>query len=317
MTVTELFSRRLLLFTGKGGVGKSTVVASLALAAKQLGKRPLIVELDTESAMRRLFRAPELGHSPRAVDQGIYAVSIAPQEALADYLETHVKVPGLVRLILRNSLLRVFFRTAPGVYEFVTLHKLLALLNEADTARPNKPAYDLLLVDLPATGHAIRLLSLPQAVRQMIGVGPLRKIVEKLEGVLSDPQITALSLVTLPEELPVAEAIELYDSILAKTRIPLGMLFVNACPERLFDQADQELLAKLDALAPAALADLLAQAARAAKGESKRAELLSELAARVRLSFIRLPSLLIGADEREALSQLARATLAAAEGVGA
>ena len=164
MTITELFARRLLLFTGKGGVGKSTVVASLAVAARQLGKRPLIVELDTESAMSRLFGQQRLGHSPKAVDDGLYAVSLDPQEALADYLETHVKVASLVRLILRNSLLRVFFRTAPGVYEFVTLHKLLAFLDEPDKTRPQGLAYDLILVDLPATGHAIRLLSLPAAV---------------------------------------------------------------------------------------------------------------------------------------------------------
>lgn len=313
MRVAELLERRLLLFTGKGGVGKSTVVASMSLAARQLGKRVLVVEMGTEGAMKRLFGLPQVGFEPVAVAPGLDTATLEPEQALADYVRSYVKVGGLARLILRHPLLKAFFRAAPGVYEFVTLHRLVEWVEARDAARPGGYAYDLVLVDLPATGHALRLLALPEAVRQLVGHGVMGRVVDHLETVLHDPKITALSLITLPEDMPVSETIELYDALRTKTRLPLGLLIVNAYPEALFDADEREVLARLDAMETKRLSPVVAQAREACRGERRRGELLAELGRRVGLTRLLLPAL-TGSAEADGLRTLANVCVTRAQG---
>lgn len=308
MDVRELLNHRLLFFTGKGGVGKSTVVASLAVVAARLGMRPLIAEIHTKSAMKQIFGAPFVGFVPLEITDNIWAINISAEESLLEYIEQHVKIRRLAKLIVKNKILKYFFDTAPAVNELVTINKLWNLVNERESAT-GAYTYDTILVDLPSTGHALSFLDLPRSIRQLVSIGPLRSIVDRYERMFTDPSMTALNLVTLPEEMPVTETIELYRKLTLRSEIPFGMLFVNGVPMSVFDENEADLMDWLNetAMETDELAKAL-MAGRAALGLQRRSDgHIRELAKSIKLNLITLPKLLIGRLDADAVEQLADA----------
>jgi len=222
-----LQGRRLLLFTGKGGVGKSTVVASVALAAANQGKRPLIVELGHRASMQGVFGSGPIGHQAQEIvaQPSIHALNLDHQLALEDTIHAQVKVRRLARGIRKNRLLQRLFDAAPAVRELVTLDKIHRLERET---KAGKPRWDPILVDLDATGHAMMFLDLPRVMRQLLA-GPLRRVVDDVTHLLTDPAQTALCLVTLPGEIPVEETVELYNHLQSCEVLP-SVVFANRVP---------------------------------------------------------------------------------------
>lgn len=237
-----LLSRRLLLFTGKGGVGKSTVVASLAVEAARRGGRPLVVELGHRHTMTSIFEAATLGYEPQPVGRGVHAMQLEFDGALTDYMNEHVKVPRLARRVLANQALRRFFEAAPAVGEIATLNKLSALEALRDGGRPR---WDPILVDLDATGHALMLLNLARVMEGLVGDGPLRRLLDGFSVLLNDPTRTVLNLVTLPRDLPAQETVELYETLVAEHNVARGVLFINQIPAL---HIDDDALSLLDPL---------------------------------------------------------------------
>jgi len=303
----RLIDKRLQFFTGKGGVGKSTVTAALALLAARKGKKVLIVEIDTNSTMRRIFNAPFVGFVPLEVRDGIYVININPEEALAEYIQEHVKIQRVARKISQNSILQYFFKAAPAVNELVAINKIFTLFKQRDET--NMLEYDLVLVDLPATGHAISFLGLPVLLGQLVGVGPIRKMIEKYQTLFTDSQTTAVNLVTLAEEMPVAETIELYQAISKKLTLPMGNLFVNAVVEQVFDESEVAAMKKLEAVAGnlEALDAALLPARYSMKQQQRSETLIHTLVDQVRMNLITLPRLLVGHFDMTALKQLTNA----------
>ncbi len=238
-----LMSRRLLLFTGKGGVGKSTVVAGLAMQAAKEGRRPLIVELGHRASMEPVFGVTGIDYTPRDVGRGVWAMNLRFEHLLRDYMEEHVRIGRAVKAIMRNKTLQRFFYSAPAVSEIATLNKLSSL--ERDRRPDGGPTWDPIFVDLDATGHALMLLNLPAVMDGLIGDGPLRRLVDGFSDLLTDPLRTVLSLITLPHELPATETRELYARLRSEHEVPLGVLFVNQVPEV---PIAEEALALLDPL---------------------------------------------------------------------
>jgi len=241
-----LFDRRLLLFTGKGGVGKTTVVAALALEAARRGLRPLIVELGHRASMEGVFET-KIGYRPSEVGRGVWAMNLEFEPALAEYFLEHIPVKRVARSITRNKTLQRFFHAAPSVAEVATLNKLSMLEAERDAA--GEPRWDLILVDLDATGHAVMLLNLPAVLSGLIGDGPMRKLVDGFSNLLRDPRRTVLSLVTLPRELPAQETVELWQRLDQKHDVALGLLFVNQVPQRPLTPSQAGLLDQVQAWA--------------------------------------------------------------------
>ena len=238
----SLLDRRLLLFTGKGGVGKSTVVAGLALESARRGRRPLIVELGHRHTMKSIFGVSAIGYEPSPVGRGVHAMQLEFDGALTDYMNEHVKVPRLARRVLANVALRRFFEAAPAVGEIATLNKLSALERER---RGSAPRWDPILVDLDATGHALMLLNLARVMDGLVGDGPLRRMLDGFSVLLNDPRKTMLNLVTLPRDLPAQETVELYTKLCSEHRIARGALFINQIPSL---HIDDEALTFLDPL---------------------------------------------------------------------
>ncbi|MCB9750266.1 MAG: hypothetical protein H6713_09725 [Myxococcales bacterium] len=257
----SLLRRRLLLFTGKGGVGKSTVVAAIAEAAARRGQRPLIVELGHRASMQDIFlgraggsgrrRAPKIGHEPVAVrpDGGVWAMNIDLESALFDYVVEQVKVKRIARMITGNRTLDRLFRAAPAVREIVMLNKLRQL--ERQQQADGAPRWSPILVDLDATGHALMFLEMPRMLRKVIAHGPLRGLVDSLTELFTDRQRTTLCLVTLPLEVPVQETLELYHELTELHEVSIGGMFINQVPAAPLDDAAIAALDELETRARA------------------------------------------------------------------
>lgn len=241
---TSLLDRRLLLFTGKGGVGKTTLVAALAIEAARRGRRPLVVELGHRASMEAVFEIDHIGYAPRDVGRGVHAMNLDFESALGEYFEEHIPIQRVARSVMRNKTLQKFFHAAPSVSEVATLNKLSTLENERGPDGGYR--WDPIFVDLDATGHALMLLNLPGVLNGLIGDGPMRRLVDGFTRLLTDPRRTVLSLVTLPLELPAQETVELYQQLRAHHAIALGVLFVNQVPPRPLNPKQAGLLDRLE-----------------------------------------------------------------------
>ena len=244
LSATSLLDRRLLLFTGKGGVGKTTLVAALALEAARRDRRPLIVELGHRASMEAVFESGEISYTPRDVGRGVHAMNLDFESALADYFEEHIPVKRVARTIMRNKTLQKFFHAAPSVSEVATLNKLSTL--ESERGPGGGYRWDPIFVDLDATGHAVMLLNLPSVMDGLIGDGPMRRMVDGFSSLLTDPRRTILNLVTLPRELPAQETVELHERLTKHHEVELGALFINQVPPRPLSPMQAGMLDRLE-----------------------------------------------------------------------
>jgi anion-transporting ArsA/GET3 family ATPase len=269
-----LLDRRLVIVTGKGGVGKTTVCAALALLAARAGKRVLVCEVNARPRVAALLGGPPAGPVIREVRPGISAIDVTPAEAMREYGLMVLRFRTIYDAVFENRLVRYFLRVIPSLAEVVMLGKIL---HEARAEEDGRPRWDLVLVDAPATGHAVQLLRVPSALLDTVPGGPLHHDAEWMQRLLVDPVRTALALVTLPEEMPVNEAIELDQQVRNVLGITRAALFVNAMPSVRFTPAESAALARLGAAAPP-----LGPAARAGRLQALRAEQAERYLARAR-----------------------------------
>ncbi len=251
----DLLNRRLLFFTGKGGVGKSTVTAATALLAAERGKRVLLVEVDAKGNLTALFEHAPVGFEPREVFPGVFAMQMDTEASLREYLKVQAHVPVFGRL---GPLARAFdfvANAAPGVKEILTVGKVCWELRESLEGRA---PWDLIVVDAAATGHVVGQLDAPRAIQELVQVGPVRNQTDWMVELLADPSLTALNVVTAPEEMPVNETIDLVARARTELAVPLGAVIVNRVLPALFTHADE---AVFDALSEPSPSEVLVGAA--------------------------------------------------------
>ena len=231
--------RDLILVTGKGGTGKSTLVAALAALAAQRRGGAVAVEL---SMHRRL---PDL----MAPDSQVRVVRIDLDNAVEPALRRLLNRPILVQAVLRNRVVRQFIRTSPAMREMIVLDELAALV--ADSTARRLPV----IVDLPSTGHALSFLDTPRAVQRMFRIGPIAHVAERVQRLLLDGQRCEMVTITLPEELPVNETLELVRKA-RQMGIAARMVVVNQVPAMLLHASDRPLLEILQRESEQAMARL-------------------------------------------------------------
>jgi anion-transporting ArsA/GET3 family ATPase len=243
-----MLDRRLLVVTGKGGVGKSTIAASLALLAARHGKRVLLVEVDSKGNLADAFEHRSVSYAPVEVYPGVLVMTMDTEASLREYLRLNLRVPVLGRL---GPIARAFdfvATAAPGVKEILTIGKVLWEVREAIAGRAD---FDLVIVDAAASGHVVAQLGAADSIRDLVDVGPVRAQTDWMVALLSDPAITAVNVVTTPEEMPVAETIELIGRLRTETTVPLGSVIVNRVLPELFTHADELVFESLHEPAPA------------------------------------------------------------------
>lgn len=247
--MNPLFGLRLVVVSGKGGVGRTTVAAALARAAANAGKRVLIATSAPTDRLGRLFGRPALDATVSAVAPGIDAVNMTPESALREYGVLTLRSELVARALFENRATRAFLGAVPGLDAYALLGK--AWWHTTERAG-DRLRYDLTILDGPASGHAALMLRIPGAILAAMPKGPLARDAHAVEDLLHDPARAALLVVTLPEELPAREAGELVAATRDGLHLPLGPLVVNAVPA---DDATAPALAPLLDRAPAPDAD--------------------------------------------------------------
>jgi anion-transporting ArsA/GET3 family ATPase len=235
----DLLDRKLLFVTGKGGVGKTTVAAGLALLASQRGKRTLVCEIDAKGNLADLLETGPIGYDQREVHPGLSAMAMDTERSLDEYLRIFLKVPVMGRI---GPIARIFdfvATAAPGVKEILTVGKLAYEVRERH--------YDLVVVDASATGHIVGQLAAPQAINSLVQVGLVRTQTDWMLEILSDKFRTGLLIVTTPEEMPVNETIELSERVRTETTVDLAGIVVNRVLPELFGRGEEDVFACLAA----------------------------------------------------------------------
>jgi anion-transporting ArsA/GET3 family ATPase len=223
--LAALLSRRIVFVTGKGGTGKSTVAAALALLASQARKRVLCVDVNAKGDLSRLLGADPVGFKPRLVQPNVSALAMRPEESLQEYLAVYFKVPRITRL---TPLARVFDFVAtgvPGTKEMLVIGKIA--YEERRRNESGGPEWDIIIVDGAASGHVLPQLRAARSMMELTRGGIIRSQTEWVDQTLSDSRRTLLVICTLPEEMPVVEAIELHDRATKEAYVGLGACFLN------------------------------------------------------------------------------------------
>jgi Mrp family chromosome partitioning ATPase len=211
---------RVVIVAGKGGVGKTTVTAALAVTAARAGRSVLIVEVEGKSGLPAMFDVPALGYEEVDLDLRIRARFLTPDAALVDYLVSH----GLKRISKRlasSGALDVVATAVPGMKDILVLGKVKSI-EETRSA-------DLVIVDAPAAGHAVTFLLSARGLLDAVRVGPIRKQAQEVVSLISDPERCQVMLVTLAEETPVSEVIDTAFAIEDRAGVALGPVVVNGC----------------------------------------------------------------------------------------
>jgi len=209
---------RLVIVAGKGGVGKTTVSATLAVMAAKAGLDTLIIEVEGKTGLGAAFGHGELAYEEVELTERVRARTITPDQALLEYLEDH----GMRRLSKRLSnsgILDVVATAAPGIKDILVLGKVKQL------ERAGKA--DLIVLDAPAAGHAVTFLTSARGLLDAVRVGPIRTQAEEVLELLTDPARCQVLLVTLPEETPVNEAAETAAKLRERVGVHLGPVVVN------------------------------------------------------------------------------------------
>lgn len=236
MSFESLIDGRVVMVTGKGGTGKTTFSAAIALVAAARGRKVVLCELDNQRpSMSAIFgRSP--GMEPVAIRDNLDLCNIVWEEAIVGYLRTMIPSRRMVKLILENAVIGRFLNFLPGAREIVTLSRLEQLKHE----------YDLVVVDMPASGHAFSLLDITRSALGLFRSGPVRERVQVLIDELIQDAKTHLVFVGLPEEMVVNETLETLERM--RTHKLVGgapAVFLNRATLPSLQEAERELLARL------------------------------------------------------------------------
>jgi anion-transporting ArsA/GET3 family ATPase len=240
--MTGFFDTRFIINTGKGGAGKTTVSAAMACAYAAQGKRALLMQLNATDRVGKLFGVQPIGPDITSIAPNLCAVNTTPADSLREYALMVVKVRAIYRAVFENRVASKLLRVMPGLPELTMLGKAYYHEKEIESGAPR---WDVVIIDAPATGHGMFLLQIPQVVTSALGSGRMADESRRMVDLLEDHKRTCINLITLPEEMPVNETIELQSRLQAEFDIRVGAVFANGVLPRQLDEADEETIRAL------------------------------------------------------------------------
>ena len=241
--IADLPEKRLAFVTGKGGVGKTTVAYALGLAAAGRGERTIVCEIAEQERGSAIFGRDPIGFAETEVADGLWSISVDPDEMVREYLEVLLPVRTMARLLHRSNLFTYLAAATPGLQEVVTIGKAWELAQDERRAPGQERVYDRVIVDAPATGHGIGFLESPGTFRRIAKRGPLAHQAGRIEDTITDEATTGVLVVATPEEMAVNETGNLAGA-LAGAGIALDAVIANGVYPRRFTDAELELIRK-------------------------------------------------------------------------
>ena len=322
MDVENLLDPRLLIVTGKGGVGKSTVAGALAVAGAATGRRTCLIEVEGRQTFSRLFSTQAWDFEEREFRPGLWGLSIDPDASLREYLDMFYGAKRLSRLVSNSSAVEFATTAAPGIKDVLLIGKVKEMERRRDP--DGRFHYDLLVLDAPPTGRIVNFLRAPDATTELVNIGPIRDQAQTVIDMLLDPERTHLLLVTLLEEMPVQETVE-SAAALQELGVTLGAVLVNRVLEQRFDEAAEkafegltvkevtkQLATKDIELDKAAAEELLQMGSQHLNRMDLQQRMRADLAKRVRMPTLELPYIWgdsFGPDEIRKLADIIEETL--------
>ncbi|MEA2487654.1 MAG: hypothetical protein QOF16_1308 [Actinomycetota bacterium] len=244
MNLEEFLAPRILIVSGKGGVGKTTVAAALALVTARTGRKVCLAEVDRKGTLAKLFGAEVPGYDPVELSPGVWGMSIVPEDALAEYLRVQYNMKRIAKAFTSTHFVDYITTAAPGLKDILVLGKIW-YLEQGPSKGGTSHNFDTIIVDAPAAGHMLTFLQAPHGLADMVSVGPVRRQSDWLVQMLQDPARTRVHLVTLPEEMPVSETLETAEALTTRLGMSMGSVFANAVYSELFDAPERELLKEI------------------------------------------------------------------------
>lgn len=209
-TMKKLLDHRLLIVTGKGGTGKTTISSILGLIAASEGKNTLIIEVSGAAKVAKMFGKRPRHYIHISLAPNLELLSMTSESALEDFAIKQLKIRALYRLVFKNRIISPFIDAVPGLHDLIQLGKIYDLTTEKSGSNYK---YDLIILDAPATGHGITMLKSPSSMMEMTQSGPFYKNAKLVADLFTNPNKTGIVLTSLPENLPTNETIDLFDSL--------------------------------------------------------------------------------------------------------
>jgi anion-transporting ArsA/GET3 family ATPase len=300
-----MLEKRFIIVGGKGGVGRTVISVALATLLARGGRRVLCAHARSKQRIARLLGCQarfEVDEQIRQIEPNLWAVNLTPEASLREKGLMVLRFKAVYRAVLENRIVKHFLRAVPALNEYAMLGKVWYHTTELDSGRPR---FDTVIFDGPAMGHLITMLRIPQVIAETVPDGPLASDARQLLGLLRDPSRTGLCVVTLAEEMPVKEAIELVAAARGDLGISPDRLVVNA----LYPEQPPQLAGLLDALSASPLDGQLAALVASAQTMRARREVnerhLAQLARQLPLARVELPHLFVPELARAEVDELA------------
>ena len=302
MAFVDLIYGRLVMVTGKGGTGKSSVSAALGRLAAAQGRKTLVLEIDAQNPAMKAIYGVEPGYKPMDVAPNLYVANLHWLQNLSEWVSRVLPGGRVVRLVLGNPLIQSFLEVAPGNRETIALSKIGWLMED----------FDLVVVDLAASGHALAMLEVPNTMVGLFPSGPIRKEGETALAMLQDSQ-SHLVLVGLPEDMVVNETIETFEAIREKVPgLSMDTILLNRSSVPSLTEEEHGFLAALsDGVKSPGAEELLWAGRWESQLEEATAEAEERLTQRLQARVIQIPRLSHDGGSQQLVHQIAAALVRA------